>query len=159
MIVTEIMDIYFFCARIYPQPNCPELQNMKYIFHPRLKLCFSQQPDRVKKCKETPGSEHSEGRTLLLRRLDRLPWWQSILVHHLAYSVSDIIVLTNSVYNSVTWLIKQCFLAPVSVSTQRRSHDQNKWVGYPHSAKDLQIVLLGTNCRLLDTTMRGGGAW
>ena len=74
------------------------------------------QPDRVKKFKETPGSEHSEGRTLLLRRLDRLPWWQSILVHHLAYSVSDILVLDNSVYNSVTWLIRQCFLALVSVS-------------------------------------------
>ena len=86
------------------------------LFHPTLKLCFSYQPNRVKKCKETLGSEHSEGRTLLLRRLDRLPWWQSILVHHLAYSVSDILVLDNSVYNSVTWLIRQCFLALVSVS-------------------------------------------
>ena len=65
---------------------------------------------------ETPGNEQREGRTLLLRRLDRLPWWQSILVHHLAYSVSDIIVLANSVYNSVTWLIRQCFLALVTVS-------------------------------------------
>ena len=79
------------------------------------------QPDRVKKFKETPGSEHSEGRTLLLRRLDRLPWWQSILVHHLAYSVSDILVLDNSVYNSVTWLIMlPCSCVPVDIEKESR---------------------------------------
>ena len=153
MVVTPIMDIYFFYARI----KLSRITKYEILFSPDAQIVLSQQPDRVKKCKETPGNEQREGRTLLLRRLDRLPWWQSILVHHLAYSVSDIIVLANSVYNSVTWLIRQCFLALVTVSIQRRSHDQNKWVGYPRSAKNLQIVVLGTNCRLLDTTMGGGG--
>ena len=105
----------FLCLYL-PIVKLSRITKYEILFHPALNLCFSYQPDRVKKCKETLGSEHSEGRTLLLRRLDRLPWWQSILVHHLAYSVSDILVLDNSVYNSVTWLIRQCFLALVSVS-------------------------------------------
>ena len=33
------------------------------------------------------------------------------------------------------------------------------WVVHPVSAKNLQIVLLGTNCGLLDTTIGGGGCW
>ena len=116
MVVTPIMDRDFFVPVATHIVKLSRITKFEILFHPTLKLCFSYQPDRVKKCKETPGSEHSEGRTLLLRRLDRLPWWQSILVHHLAYSVSDILVLDNSVYNSVTWLIRQCFLALVSVS-------------------------------------------